>query len=264
MEKPKKSSIVKRMITALILAPLTIAVIYAGAPWINVFALVFGSMLAWEWAHMVPNKNSSVYSIIYTAALASSILLYSPLAIALVIVGAAVLVWVKAQGERHRNLLTLGVLYISIGIGSLIWLFNVVGFVTTLWFVLMVWFVDIGGYVVGCNLKGPKLAPKISPNKTWSGLIGGVLFSVVASILFSFIFGSHSNYIFYAVFGGIIAVIAQIGDLVESYIKRSLGIKDSSNLIPGHGGVFDRVDGLIFAAPLVVLWFKFGLMLFEG
>lgn len=68
---------------------------------------------------------------------------------------------------------------------------------------------------------------------------------------------------FYAVFGGVIAVIAQIGDLVESYIKRSIGIKDSSNLIPGHGGVFDRVDGLIFTAPLVALWFKFGLMLFE-
>lgn len=88
------------------------------------------------------------------------------------------------------------------------------------------------------------------------------MFSVVASVIFSQLFSLHSNVLFYAVFGGVIAIIAQIGDLVESYIKRSLGIKDSSNLIPGHGGVFDRVDGLIFSAPLVVLWFKFGLMLF--
>lgn len=170
---------------------------------------------------------------------------------------------VQGRGEERRNLLTLGVPYISVGIGSLIWLFGTVGFVTTLWFLIMVWCVDIGGYVVGCNLKGPKLAPKISPNKTWSGLIGGVVFSVAASVVFSHLFSLHANALFYAVFGGVIAVIAQIGDLVESYIKRSIGIKDSSNLIPGHGGVFDRVDGLIFTAPLVALWFKFGLMLFE-
>lgn len=262
MEKPKKSSLYKRIVTALLLTPLTIAVLYAGHPYLNVLALIFGSMLAWEWANMVPNKGSSFYTAAYTAALAAAVLMTCPYAIAGVIIGAAALVWVKAKGEARRNLLTLGVLYISVGIGSLVWLYNVVGFVTTLWFLIMVWSVDVGGYVVGCNLKGPKLAPKISPNKTWSGLIGGVLFSVIASIIFSFIFGSHANVVFYAVFGGVIAVIAQIGDLVESYIKRSLGIKDSSNLIPGHGGVFDRVDGLIFAAPLVVLWFKFGLMLF--
>lgn len=262
MEKSKKSSLIKRIITALILAPLTIAVIYAGQPYLNIMALVFGAMLVWEWANMVPNSNPSVYAITYMVALSVAVLMTAPIMIALVIIGGTLLVWFKAKNEPRRNLLTLGVLYISIGIGSLMWLYNVVGFVTTLWFLIMVWSVDVGGYVVGCNLKGPKLAPKISPNKTWSGLIGGVLFSVIASIVFSFIFGAHANVVFYAVFGGIIAVIAQIGDLVESYIKRSLGIKDSSNLIPGHGGVFDRVDGLIFTAPLVVLWFKLGLMLF--
>ncbi len=263
MEKPKKSSLFKRVATAVVLAPLTIALIYAGSPWINVLALVFGAMLSWEWAHMVPNGKAPFYATAYTTALSASVLLGCPAAIAAVVAGTALLVWLKAKGEARRNLLTLGVLYISVGIGSLIWLFNTVGFVTTLWFLIMVWCVDIGGYVVGCNLKGPKLAPKISPNKTWSGLIGGVMFSVIASVAFSHVFSLHANALFYAVFGGVIAVIAQIGDLVESYIKRSLGIKDSSNLIPGHGGVFDRVDGLIFAAPLVVLWFKFGLMLFE-
>ncbi len=263
MEKPKKSSLFKRVATAVVLAPLTIALIYAGSPWINVLALVFGAMLSWEWAHMVPNGKAPFYATAYTTALSASVLLGCPAAIAAVVAGTALLIWLKAKGEARRNLLTLGVLYISVGIGSLIWLFNTVGFVTTLWFLIMVWCVDIGGYVVGCNLKGPKLAPKISPNKTWSGLIGGVMFSVIASVAFSHVFSLHANALFYAVFGGVIAVIAQIGDLVESYIKRSLGIKDSSNLIPGHGGVFDRVDGLIFAAPLVVLWFKFGLMLFE-
>lgn len=262
MEKPKHSSIFKRVITALVLAPLTIVVIYFGAPYLNIMALVFGAMLAWEWAHMVPNGNTPVYAVAYTVSLAASVLMNCPFAIGAVIVGATLFVWKKAAAESRRNLLTLGVPYISVGIGSLVWLYNAVGFETMLWFLLMVWFVDIGGYVVGVNLKGPKLAPKISPNKTWSGLIGGVLFSVLASVVFSLIFSSHVNWGFYALLGAVIAVIAQIGDLVESYIKRSLGLKDSSNLIPGHGGVFDRIDGLIFSAPLVVLWFKFGLLLF--
>ena len=97
MEKPKKSSLFKRVVTAVVLAPLTIGLIYAGAPWINVLALVFGAMLSWEWAHMVPNKNTPVFATIYTTSLAASVLLACPLAIATVIVGATLLAWEKAN-----------------------------------------------------------------------------------------------------------------------------------------------------------------------
>lgn len=260
MEKSKKSSLVKRTVTALVLAPATLALIYLGHPYLNALALVAGAMLSWEWDNMVPHRGSTVYVVCYVTALAAAVLMTCPLMIALIIAGATLLVWVKARGEGRRNLLTLGVPYIAVGIGSLVWLYNTVGFVTTIWFVFMVWGVDVGAYLVGSTLKGPKLAPKISPNKTWSGLIGGMLFSVLLSIAFSYFFGAFANYAFYAILGAVIAVIAQIGDLFESHIKRSLGIKDSSNLIPGHGGVFDRVDGLIFSAPFVVLLFKYGMM----
>ncbi len=260
MEKSKKSSLVKRTLTALVLAPLTIGILYLGHPYLNVLALVAGAMLCWEWDNMVPHRGATVYVICYVTALASAVLMTCPYMIALIVVGASVLVWIKAKGEGCRNLLTLGVSYISVGIGSLVWLYNTVGFTMTIWYVLMVWGMDIGGYVVGSTLKGPKLAPKISPNKTWSGLIGGMMFAVIISLVFSNIFGAYGNHFIYAVLGAVIAVIAQIGDLFESHIKRSLGIKDSSNLIPGHGGVFDRVDGLIFAAPFVVLLFKYGMM----
>lgn len=260
MEKSKKSSLIKRTITALILAPITIAAIYFGHPYLNVLALVAGAALAWEWDNMVPNRGATVYIVCYVTALAATVLMTSPLMIALVIIGATLLVWNKAKGEVRRNLLTLGVPYIAVGLGSLVWLYNFVGFTTTIWFLIMVWSVDIGGYFVGSTLKGPKLAPKISPNKTWSGLIGGMTFSVIASIIFSYVFGAYNNHLIYAILGAVIAVIAQIGDLFESHIKRSLGIKDSSNLIPGHGGVFDRIDGLIFAAPFVALLFKYGMM----
>ena len=130
----------------------------------------------------------------------------------------------------------------------------------------MVWAMDIGGFIIGCNLKGPKLAPKISPNKTWSGLIGGIVFAMVASYLYIWLLAELSvikvddnTQTFFVVLGGIIAAVSQIGDLIESAIKRKLGVKDSSSLIPGHGGVFDRVDGLIFAAPFVYWLFAYGL-----
>lgn len=258
MAKSKTSSIIKRIITALILVPVTIGVLYVGFPYVQIMALIFGAMLAWEWANMVPNKGTGFYGIAYAVSVAAAIMFPSVIGVAIVIIGSAVFVWVKAVKEKRRGLLTLGVLYNSVGIGSVVWLYSIVGFIDTLWFLLMVWSVDTGGYIVGSTLKGPKLAPKISPNKTWSGLFGGVLLAVLVSIAFSYAFTEHTHVVFYAVLGAVIAVIAQIGDLVESYIKRRLGVKDSSELIPGHGGVFDRVDGLIFAAPLVFLLFKYG------
>ena len=123
-----------------------------------------------------------------------------------------------------------------------------------LWFVLVVWGVDIGGYVVGTTVKGPKLAPSISPNKTWSGLLGAIVFAALISVAVASVF-ERSDYVTFALLGGVLAVVAQIGDLLESKVKRYLNIKDSSNLIPGHGGIFDRVDGLIFAAPFILAVF---------
>lgn len=257
MEKSKLNKIIKRVVTALVMIPVVIGALYVGFPYLHLAALIFGSLMAWEWSNMIPNKNAVVYAVTYSLCIVSAIVFPSALGIALLTLGSAFFIWFKAKEEDHRGLLTLGVFYITIGFGSVVWLYNTVGFIDTLWFLLMVWSVDTGGYIFGSTIKGPKLAPKISPNKTWAGLIGGALLSVVVSIIYCKLFSTQDHIVFYAVLGGIIAVVAQIGDLVESHIKRSLNIKDSSNLIPGHGGAFDRVDGLIFAAPLVFLLFKY-------
>lgn len=261
MEKSKLISIMKRIITTLVLVPLTIGVLYIGYPFVQLFALLVGTLMAWEWVNMVPNRNAVTYALIYTFVLAVAILtgIWSVYFVSLI--GGMLLIGIKSKDEEWRKMLMLGVPYITIGIGSIIWLYELVSFSVTLWFLLVVWCVDIGGYVVGCSLRGPKLAPKISPNKTWSGLIGGVLFSVSASSIFCYFVGASEHNLFYGTLAAMIAVIAQIGDLVESHIKRTLGLKDSSQLIPGHGGVFDRVDGLIFAAPIVFLLFKYALFL---
>ncbi len=261
MEKSKLNSCIKRIVTAVILIPLTIGCLYAGYPFVQAFTMLTGTLLAWEWARMVPSARGAFWGILYTFVLAFAVMLGSWIAYFGVLAGALVLAWFKASGETRRNLLVLGVPYISIGVGSILWLYELAGFSLVLWFLLIVWGVDIGGYVVGCTLKGPKLAPKISPNKTWSGLIGGVLFSVLASTAVCWYVGAQNHLLFYNVLAAGIAVIAQIGDLVESKIKRSLNMKDSSDLIPGHGGVFDRIDGLIFSAPFVYVMFRYVLFL---
>lgn len=260
MEKSKLNSLIKRTITSLILVPLTIGILYAGYPFVEIMTLLVGGMLAWEWANMVPSQKVSVFGIIYVAVLSASILIDSWIGFLIILIGGTLLAFIKSKGEAHRGLLVLGVPYIAIGLGAVVWLYDLVGFIVTLWFLVVVWCVDVGGYLFGSTIKGPKLAPRISPNKTWSGLLGGMLLSVAASIGFCYVIGVN-HHLYFGVLAAIIALIAQIGDLVESAIKRRLGVKDASNLIPGHGGVFDRIDGVIFAAPLVFVLFRYALWL---
>lgn len=280
MAKPKTkktNSFLTRTLAALAMLPVVIGALWAGYPYIDALILLVGSVLAWEWATMVSAKKASVYVSVYIVSLAVTLLINDNAIMWTMIVLSSLFVLFKSEKDKedHKFLLILGVPYISLGISALGWIYQDIfrsyphNFFMTLWFCLMVWAMDIGGYVVGSNVKGPKLAPKISPNKTWSGLIGGVAFAMIASVLYfhavSFVEVVNlepKTQVFFSVLGGLIAVISQIGDLIESAIKRRLGLKDSSDLIPGHGGVFDRIDGLIFAAPFVYWLFAYGLWLF--
>lgn len=263
----KLGSLTKRILAAIVMLPVAIGALWGGYPFVDVLALVIGALLAWEWVNMIPNRAPLTYMAAYIISLAVSLFVYDTPMLSSVIVLVSFFVWFKAKGEEHRNLLTLGVPYISIGVGSLLWIYQGIipyhpyNFYITLWFFLMVWSMDIGGFVVGCNLKGPKLAPKISPNKTWSGLIGGIVLAMAVSYLYTYFVVKDAKdvQLFFVVLGGLTALISQVGDLIESAIKRKVGVKDSSALIPGHGGVFDRIDGLIFAAPFVYWLLAYGL-----
>lgn len=298
MVSRKFGAITKRILAAIVMIPIALEALYLGSPFIEALAVVVGGLLAWEWAAMLSKpETSSYYVTAYMISLAVSIW-NTDLALPIIAI-VSFFVWFIAYDEKYRKLLTLGVSYISIGIGSLVWMYLLFdpsegsfdprynySFMMVMWFFLIVWSMDIGGLVVGCNLRGPKLAPTISPNKTWSGLIGGVLLAVSVSIIFMYIcvemmdmpfydfskfryisfaykpLNIHQEWIvnsqmFYAICAAVIAILAQIGDLIESAIKRHVGVKDSSKLIPGHGGVFDRVDGLIFAAPFVYMFFVY-------
>lgn len=252
--KSKLNSFLKRLATSLVLIPVVIACVIFGYPTLFLLALLGAALLSWEWANMVSNSRPIFYAITYFFVAVVAIWMKPIIVPAFVIIVALTTAFCKSKGEANRWMLLLGIPYIAIGIGSIVSLYTSYGPYIVLWFMFLVWGVDIGGYLVGTTVKGPKLAPKISPNKTWSGLLGGVLLSVLISYAVMLFFKvSSDTSLYYLVMAGILAVIAQIGDLIESFMKRRLGVKDSSNLIPGHGGIFDRIDGLIFAAPFAYL-----------
>ena len=145
-----------------------------------------------------------------------------------------------------------GVLYVLVPCLILVWLRNngPHGLYFIVWFFVVIWSTDIGAYLFGKSIGGAKLAPKISPNKTWAGFFGGISSAVIVSfLLYYFLYPMAGLFLFFL---GcvIISIVGQIGDLFESWCKRRLGVKDSGKLIPGHGGILDRVDSLLLSTPI--------------
>lgn len=127
------------------------------------------------------------------------------------------------------------------------------GLSMTLYLLLVVWATDIGAYFAGRHFGGPKLLPQVSPSKTWSGLLGGMAAAGSLAFCYAKVQSVHLPELATGL-ALVLAVVAQLGDLFESYVKRRVGVKDSGRLIPGHGGVLDRIDGLIFAALFLIMF----------
>nr|WP_218942943.1 phosphatidate cytidylyltransferase [Sphingomonas sp. R-74633] len=156
-----------------------------------------------------------------------------------------------------RNLqLALGAFYVGLTVLALVLIREqpVQGLLLTFWAMALVWACDSAAYFTGRALGGPKLAPAVSPNKTWSGFLGGVAGATLFAFVLVWLFGLP---VALALATPVLAALSQLGDLFESHLKRCAGVKDSGNLLPGHGGVMDRLDGLVAVAPvaaLLVLW----------
>ena len=162
--------------------------------------------------------------------------------------------WLKMCKKNHL-MKFLGIIFLLFSFYSSFYIRENSGLSLFLFIILICIFTDIGGYVFGNVFKGPKLV-KISPKKTYAGVIGGFLFSLIAALSFMKIIESNfleTNYL--NTFFGILTVslISQIGDLIISFFKRKAKLKDTGKILPGHGGLLDRVDGLIFVMPLIYL-----------
>lgn len=250
-----KSNLLLRMISALVLIPVVLGAVFYGNPYYNILIALMGACMGWEWETMVSGRLSSIGMIIGTAAvMVSFVTMEMPELSLLIILVSALLVYFKSG---KNVLLTFGAFYVGLPIASMIYIYYIKDATSVdivLWLLFVIWATDTGGYIVGRTVGGPKLLPKISPKKTWAGLIGAMVFAGGVSYGFGLLRGVEGfSPILLAGIGAVMAVISQAGDFFESWIKRRLNLKDSSQLIPGHGGIFDRVDGLLFTAPVVAV-----------
>ena len=255
MAKPVSSELVLRINSALVLVALTLALTYAGARTFAALILFAATLMSWEWGRVVRGAGIDLIFALQSAAIIAAGFLtlksYYASAVALII-GAT---WLAFRMHRESNFRSdpwwtaAGVYYAGFPAIALIAIRQdpEYGFHAILYLFLVVWSADTGAFFTGRLIGGPKLAPKISPNKTWSGFIGGAVFACFAGTVFALWLG-HTSIPAVAGLSIALALVSQGGDLGESFIKRFFGVKDSSGLIPGHGGVLDRLDGLVFAA----------------
>lgn len=217
-EAAARSGLGLRVASALVLAPFVLAIAYAGTPYFEILVIVGAAILLNEWRTM-------------TAA---------------------------AAGTARAGWWGAGIVYVAVPCFALVWLRTEpsLGRETLMWLFAVVWSADTGAFLSGRAIGGPKLAPVISPNKTWAGLIGGIASAGVVGWAVAAAFAGDGGLarpaLAVALSAGI-GFIAEMGDLLESGLKRRLAVKDSGHLIPGHGGLFDRVDGLLAAAVATAL-----------
>jgi phosphatidate cytidylyltransferase len=232
-----------RLASTAILGPLALlALWFGGLAWAMLIGVTMAGM-GWEWARLGRQPAASYLPALPAVAWLVTLLFGVP-AGALALLVLAIAVWVKSG-----RFAAAGLPYIGIGGLTLLWLRDAPaqGLNATLFLVTVVWATDIGAYLVGRVVGGSRMAPRISPGKTWSGAIGGLVFGAVAGWL-----AAGGNWAALPV-ALLLSLAAQSGDLLESAIKRKLGVKDSGRTIPGHGGLFDRLDGFLAAAPVAVI-----------
>ena len=257
--RAERSSLLPRLLSAIVLAPLPIAAVWFGRPWLPLLVAVAAAVMGWEWGRLCrggrTGASGAVLIVAAVAATAAATVSGLAAGVFAAVAGAAV-VWVVARcaGDRAPGWIAAGGFWLALPCVLLLWLEDRgdAGRLVVLWSFAVVWATDVGAYLVGRRIGGPRLAPRWSPGKTWAGLFGGAAAAALAGGLTGYAFGIASLLPLVLVSAGL-AIVEQFGDLAESMAKRRFGVKDSSGLIPGHGGLLDRVDGLLAVIPAVAL-----------
>lgn len=252
----KSSDLRVRTFSAMVLMPPAIIIAYLGGVFYTVGIALLGYLLAMEWCAMVSRPDHRNLDRALSFGLALSVIAagigYWTAAIGLLF-GILVVAVAAAFLVKGGRWLAAGVGYSGLACLSLILLRQGdAGTFLLLLLLTIVWSTDIAAYFVGRSIGGPKLWPAVSPKKTWSGSIGGLVFGVLAGVGLLMMFGvsPDGEVVLLTI---LLSMATQIGDLIESAFKRYFSVKDSGNLIPGHGGVLDRLDGLLLAAIVATL-----------
>lgn len=244
-----------RVISSLVLAPTALAISYVGGISFGLLTLAAAGVMAYEWNRLCNDaapRTGAVFIAVIVGAVGAAALGAANIAL-LAVVPATVMAFAVAWVTGARRWWSaVGVVYIAIPCISMIWLRHAPaqGLETIFWLFAVVWATDTGAYFAGRGFGGPRLAPRISPKKTWAGLVGGIASAfVVGAVTARLLDGPGAVPL--VVLSCATAVAAQAGDLWESWVKRHFSVKDTGGLIPGHGGLLDRLDGLMTAAPAV-------------
>jgi phosphatidate cytidylyltransferase len=248
-------NLILRVIAALVLAPVAVAIAWLGGwLWITLVTLAAIGLYV-EWLMIVGMARET--RVVTSGAVALAI---SGLCLALGRIDASLLalalglVAVALLSPERRSWIATGFFYAAAAqIASvLVRLDQTNGFVALILILLVVWVTDIGGYFAGRGIGGPKLWPRVSPKKTWAGAVGGFVASLVIAAGFAaFGLGKTGPLL---LLGAVLSIASQLGDLFESAVKRRFGVKDSSHIIPGHGGLMDRLDGFVAAVVLAAIF----------
>ncbi|MCJ8143120.1 phosphatidate cytidylyltransferase [Ancylobacter sp. A5.8] len=247
-----------RVASAMLLAPVVLFAAFIGGWPFAVMLAIAAVLVLWEWLAMTAARPGRVLLALGGGALLAALAsLYSggtlPLAAAIALIGAAALALV-ARGGGPARLWALGGMVYAAGVmfpAQLLRADDTLGLISLGWLLAVVWTTDIAAYFCGRLIGGPKLWPRVSPNKTWSGALGGAILATLAGVLVLRAAGIES-FLSAAPVAFVVSVASQGGDLFESSMKRRFGVKDSSHLIPGHGGLMDRLDGFIVGAALAL------------
>lgn len=252
-----------RVLSALVLAPPVLMALYLGPPYSDALVLLAAALMAWECARVATGKSTEpmVFALAAVAGLAVLAAAFDAYFFAFGLLALAGVAAFAVARARSGAILGAGLVYLGAACIAFLWLRQVpgAGLALIVWLVATVWANDIAAYLAGRRLGGPRLAPRVSPRKTWSGLCGGILAASAVGALCAAMLPALSavaggrGIAFFTFAGAFLALVSQGGDLLESAYKRYFHVKDASSLIPGHGGLLDRADGLLAASLALAL-----------
>lgn len=249
----KSSALGLRLVSALVMAPPAVAAMWAGPPWRSALVVAAAGLMGWEWARLWGRGSLGRIGVLVILAGVAAVLTAAMGAslggIGIALLGAvAALAVALAERAGEPLWVAAGMLWLTLPCIAFLWIGEdpVAGRSALLWLLAVVWATDIGAYAAGRSIGGPRLAPRLSPNKTWAGFAGGLASAALVGAVAAPLTGAATPVLVPASMG--LSIMAQLGDLAESLAKRHFGVKDSSGLVPGHGGLLDRLDSLLTAA----------------
>lgn len=249
--------LLRRIASALVLIPVAIGTAWLGGWPFALFWLVAAIAVLWEWNRLILPENAPALFIGEALSLAAAVLLmryFVNPGFALIALGIGTGIALSLSPQGRSRWAIGGLIYAAAVVAGPVILRDeaAFGFVAILWLFAVVWGTDVAAYFAGRTIGGPKLWPALSPKKTWSGFLGGVTAAVLLGLAIAYLGGIRISFGLAAV-SLVASVVSQGGDLFESFVKRRFEVKDAGSLIPGHGGVMDRLDGFLVAAIFAAL-----------